>query len=185
MSFVKLPGEVDQKLQTAIENLNWKRVKHASYRKCKSMHLGLGTLRNCNKKVYYGEASHKQPELQKLLTQFIRDTAPHICYSSIIVNRYAVGESMDEHIDRNWTRHSMQLVGRFGTSQGGGLQIDGQILQNGMFLVDGNVKHRVLECTAGTMYSFVTYIKEGTLSKTMPRTCRKPFRPESPIVAVD
>ena len=167
-AFIKLHGEVPQELQEAIRAIPWKSVGHASYRKCKSVHFGLGCLRNVNKKTYYGGGSKNMPELQKLLNDFIRATAPDICYSSIIVNRYAVGESMDLHIDRNWNHQPMQVVGRFGEGKGGGLEIAGNVLQTGVFLADGNIPHRVLECEAGTLYSFVTYIKQHTLPLILP-----------------
>jgi hypothetical protein len=176
MAFIKLHSKVPKELQEAICAIPWKKAGHASYRKCKSVHFGLSCLRNVNRKAYYGLASHNMPELQKMLTDFIRKTAPDIerklgyqlNFASIIVNRYAVGESMDEHIDRNWNRQSMQLVGRFGEGRGGELEIAGNLLQTGVFLVDGNIPHRVLECEAGTLYSFVTYIKQHALPLIVP-----------------
>ena len=168
MAFIKLHGEVPQELQTAIRAISWKTVGHASYRKCKSVHFGLGTARNVRKRVYYGGASKSMPELQKLLTNFIRETAPDINYASIIVNRYAAKESMDFHTDRNWTMQPVQLVGRFGEGCGGELEICGKLLKTGVFLVDGNIEHRVLECESGTLYSFVTYIKQHTLGLSLP-----------------
>ena len=168
-AFIKLHGEVPQELQEAIRAIPWKSMGHASYRKCKSVQFGLGCLRNVNKKAYYGGGSKNMPELQKLLNDFIRATAPDICYSSIIVNRYAGGgESMDEHTDRNWNRQPMQLVGRFGSGVGGDLKVGESLLKTGVWLVDGNTPHSVVGCTAGEVYSFVTYIKQHTLPKIVP-----------------
>ena len=164
----QLHGEVPQDLQNAIRAIPWKNVGHASYRKCKSIHLGLGTARNVRKRVYFGAASKIMPELQKLLTDYIRETAPQINFASIIVNRYSVKESMDFHTDRNWEKQPVQLVGRFGEGCGGELEICGKLLKTGVFLVDGNVPHRVHECEAGTLYSFVTYIKQHTLNLIVP-----------------
>ena len=164
----QLHGEVPQDLQNAIRAIPWKNVGHASYRKCKSIHLGLGTARNVRKRVYFGAASKSMPELQKLLTDYIRETAPQINFASIIVNRYAAKESMDFHTDRNWEKQPVQLVGRFGEGCGGELEICGKLLKTGVFLVDGNIEHRVLECESGTLYSFVTYIKQHTLPLILP-----------------
>ena len=164
----QLHGEVPQDLQNAIRAIPWKNVGHASYRKCKSVHLGLGTARNVRKRVYFGAASKSMPELQKLLTDYIRETAPQINFASIIVNRYAAKESMDFHTDRNWTMQPVQLVGRFGEGCGGELEICGKLLKTGVFLVDGNIEHRVLECESGVLYSFVTYIKQHTLPLIIP-----------------
>ena len=75
---------------------------------------------------------------------------------------------MQEHTDRNWTTQPFQVVGRFGEGKGGALEIAGNLLQTGVFLVNGNILHRVVECEAGTMYSFVTYIKQHTLNLIVP-----------------
>jgi len=169
MSFVKLHSEVPQELQEAIRAIPWKSMGHAKYRRCKSLHFGLGCLRNVNKKVYYGLGSNSMPELQKLLTDFIRATAPDINFASIIVNRYGGrGECMDEHQDRNWARQSFQLVGRFGSGVGGELKVGESLLKTGVWRVCGNTPHSVVACTAGEIYSFVTYIKQHTLRLIVP-----------------
>ena len=160
---MQLQLEIPTELQEAIRAIPWKDVKHASYRKCKSVHFGLGTFRNCHRGAFFGRGSKTMPKLQALLTNFIRKAAPEINFASIIVNRYAPGESMDEHVDKNWTRQPVQIVGRFGDSKGAELKVGDRLLHTGVFLVDGNVPHSVLECREGMLYSFVSYIKQRAM----------------------
>ena len=160
---MQLQLEIPTELQDAIKAIPWKDVKHASYRKCKSVHFGLGTFRNCYRGAFFGRGSKTMPELQALLTNFIRRAASEINFASIIVNRYAPGESMDEHVDKNWTRQPVQIVGRFGDSKGAELKVGDRLLHTGVFLVDGNVPHSVLECREGVLYSFVSYIKQKAM----------------------
>ena len=71
---------------------------------------------------------------------------------------------MDEHVDKNWTRQPVQIVGRFGDSKGAELKVGDRLLHTGVFLVNGNVPHSVLPCREGILYSFVSYIKQKAMT---------------------
>ena len=160
-----LHHEIPQELQNTIKNLNpafWLKRACSKYRRCSSIHFGLGIPRNLLRangtKYVFGKYTHILPELQAQLLSFIRAVAPDIQFSSIILNRFDPGDRMGQHIDGNI--FDTQISIRFGDAVGAELCAGGQLVGNGCFLMNTNLPHEVSMCEQGVRYSIVTYIKK-------------------------
>ena len=158
----------------AIKPSLWLKRACSKYRRCSSLHMGLGIPRNLQRarglKFCFGRLSHLLPELQQQLLDYVRGIAPHIQFSSIILNRFEVGDSMGCHEDGNI--FPMQLTIRFGDAVGAQLCTQGGSVGNGVFLMNSNAPHSVSRCEAGVRYSIVTYIKNDAVVLADWRTIR-------------
>ena len=171
----QLPHELPQELQDTIKNLNpafWLKRACSKYRRCSSIHFGLGIPRNLLRakgtKYVFGKYTHILPELQAQLLTFIRALAPDIQFSSIILNRFDPGDCMGQHIDGNI--FDTQISIRFGDAVGAELCAGGQRVGNGCFLMNTNLPHEVSVCEHGVRYSIVTYIKKDACILTTWKT---------------
>jgi hypothetical protein len=161
----QLPHEFPQTLQDAIKNLNpafWLRRACSKYRRCSSIHFGLGIPRNLRRakglKYVFGKYTHLLPELQAQLLTFIRAVAPDIQFSSIILNRFEPGDLMGRHVDGNI--FPTQISIRFGDAVGAELCVCGRRVGNGCYIMNTNLPHEVSRCEQGVRFSIVTYIKK-------------------------
>ena len=115
----------------AIKPSLWLKRACSKYRRCSSLHMGLGIPRNLQRarglKFCFGRLSHLLPELQQQLLDYIR-TVADIQFSSIILNRFEVGDSMGCHEDGNI--FPMQLTIRFGDAVGAELCSQGVSVGN-------------------------------------------------------
>ena len=161
----RLDAEVPERLQATILSIKpavWlRKVAFKRYRKCSSLHFGLGIPRNISRKkrFMFGRYSHVLPEVQEELVRFVREVAPHLDFASIIVNMYLPGDFMGKHSDGNLL--PLQLSARFGVDAvGGELHCAGQRVGEGVFIMDANEEHWVSSLQSGVLYSIVTYIKK-------------------------
>jgi hypothetical protein len=161
----RLDAEVPERLQATILSIKpavWlRKVAFKRYRKCSSLHFGLGIPRNISRKkrFMFGRYSHVLPEVQEELIRFVREVAPHLDFASIIVNMYLPGDFMGKHSDGNLL--PLQLSARFGVDAvGGELHCAGQRVGEGVFIMDANEEHWVSPLQSGVLYSIVTYIKK-------------------------
>ena len=159
-----VPPEVEQ-IVSEIPSSAWSRSSTAQYRKCRSLHFGLGLPRFGPVKL--GRGTEQFPDLQRLILNHARKIHPDIRFSSFILNQYAAGEMMGKHNDRNMRSHSMQLVLIWGNFEGGDLLVYGKhgvavpVVKGPVtLLMDGNADHEVLPVTEGIRYSIVTYAKQ-------------------------
>ena len=88
----RLDAEVPQHIReaiTAIKATCWLKRACSRYRRCSSLHMGLGIPRNiCRKKpLMFGRFSLQMPELQQDLVNWIRSISD-IDFCSIILNKY-------------------------------------------------------------------------------------------------
>ena len=161
----RLDAEVPQHIReaiTAIKATCWLKRACSRYRRCSSLHMGLGIPRNiCRKKpLMFGRFSLQMPELQQDLVNWIRSISD-IDFCSIILNKYEPGDSMGVHSDGNLL--PLQLSARFGVDAlGGELHCGEEVVGEGVFIMNANEKHWVSELQSGTMYSIITYIKRDS-----------------------
>ena len=160
-----LPTEVPTQIQKLITNLpgNAWSSSSAGYRACKALHFGLGV--PCNK--YITKASRHHAILEAALVSFARRF--DVSFTSIIVNRYVIGNEMGEHRDLNLAGHAIQMVGVFGEFEGGDLFVklpsgQEQVLGQGARLMNANNPHRVSRVSKGTRYSVISYAKDYALA---------------------
>ena len=160
----RLDAEVPESLKDAILNIKpaiWlRKVASKRYRKCSSLHFGLGIPRNISRKkrFMFGQYSRSLPELQEQLIRFVREVAPHLDFASIILNMYQPGDYMGVHSDGNLL--PLQLSARFGDAEGGELHCAGQSVHSGVFVMDANEEHWVAPLRTGKLFSIITYIKQ-------------------------
>ena len=161
----RLEAEVPESLKDAILSIKpaiWlRKVAAKRYRKCSSLHFGLGIPRNISRKkrFMFGQYSRSLPELQEQLIRFVRGVAPHLDFASIILNMYLPGDYMGVHSDGNLL--PLQLSARFGVDAvGGELHCAGQSVHSGVFVMDANEEHWVSPLLSGKLFSIVTYIKK-------------------------
>ena len=155
------PTVVPVDIQDAIKAVpdgGWSRST-AAYRVCKSLHFGLGV--PCNN--YVTKGSVKFAALETLLLAFVRKF--DVDFTSIVVNRYKVGDEMGEHRDRNMAGHTVQMVGVFGDFEGGVLLVrhpsgEVQTLGPGAHLMESSSPHWVDRVTKGVRFSIVSYAKD-------------------------
>ena len=149
--------EIPDSIKNKVKSLNpscWLKRHCSRYRKCSSLHFGLGIPRSLQRNFYFGQFSHRMPELQQGLLDFIRSISD-LEFSSIILNKYEPGDRMGEHID--WNTSAIQLSARFGNATGAELRIGNLKFGSGVFLMDTNVPHEVLVCKSGVMYKSVCF----------------------------
>ena len=162
---LRLEAEVPESLKAAILGLKptcWLKRVCSRYRKCSSMHFGLGIPRNISRKqrMMFGRFSREMPELQQELVNWIRSVSD-IDFCSIILNKYEPGDSMGVHSDGNLL--PMQLSARFGVNAvGGELCVGEEKVGEGVFIMNANDLHWVEKLQKGTMYSIITYIKRDS-----------------------
>ena len=157
-----LDTEVPQEIQEAIQAIKpsyWLKRACSRYRRNSSLHLGLGIQRNISRKRRFMFARYSKilPELQAQLLTYIRTMAPNIQFTSIIINKFEVGDHMKEHVDGSLL--PIHFCARFGQAVGAELCIGDDRYANGVFLTNTNLPHSVSECVAGTRFSIVTYIR--------------------------
>ena len=164
----KLDCEPPQYLQEAITSLKpsfWLKRACSRYRRCSSIHFGLGVERNLQRarggKYVFGKYSHIVPEVQAQLLAYIKSVAPNVQFSSIILNRFDPGDRMGKHVDGNI--FPLQISIRFGEAVGAELCTGDQRLGGGVFLMDTTIPHEVSLCEAGVRYSIVTFCKESAV----------------------
>ena len=160
----RLDAEVPQHIRDliiAIKPSCWLKRACSRYRRCSSMHFGLGIPRNISRKqrIMFGRFSKELPELQQELLNWIKGVCD-IDFCSIILNKYEVGDSMGTHIDGNLL--PLQLSARFGDAVGGELHCGGESVQTGVYIMDANMPHWVSPLQSGTLYSIITYIKKDS-----------------------
>ena len=160
----RLDAEVPQHIRDLIIDIKpscWLKRACSRYRRCSSMHFGLGIPRNISRKqrMMFGRFSKEMPGLQQELLNWIKSVCD-IDFCSIILNKYEVGDSMGKHIDGNLL--PIQLAARFGDGVGGELHCGGESVQTGVFLMDANMPHWVSPLQSGTLYSIITYIKKDS-----------------------
>ena len=160
-----VPAEVKQHV-AEVRKSSWMVSNSARYRKCRALHFGL-SINRFKKQTWFGKASERLPDLQRLIISHVKKIHPTICFSSFILNMYVAGNLMGRHDDRNLVGHSMQVVFIWGDYQGGDLVVyrhDGSPVRVAKgpvsLLMDGNVQHEVTAVTRGTRYSIITYAKE-------------------------
>ena len=165
--------EIPQRLKDqilAVKPTCWLKRVCSRYRKCSSMHFGLGIPRNISRKqrMMFGRFSREMPELQQELVNWIRSVCD-IDFCSIILNKYEPGDSMGVHSDGNLL--PIQLSARFGVNAvGGELCVGEEKVGEGVFIMNANDLHWVEKLQKGTMYSIITYIKRDSfLWQTSPR----------------
>ena len=150
----------------AIKPACWLKRICSRYRRCSSMHFGLGIPRNISRKkpAMFGRFSNEMPELQQDLVNWIRSVVD-LDFCSIILNKYEPGDSMGVHSDGNLI--PLQLSARFGVNAvGGELCVGNRVFGEGVFVMDANIKHYVKTLQSGTMYSIITYIKRDSFFMT-------------------
>ena len=157
-----LDAALPNDLQKAIRDINpsyWLKRACSRYRRNSSINMGLGTQRNISRKrkFMYGRYSKILPELQTQLLAYIRTVAPNIQFTSIIINKFEVGDRMGEHVDGSML--PWHFCARFGQAVGAELCIGDDRYANGVFLTNTNHPHQVSKCVAGTRFSIVTYIR--------------------------
>ena len=161
----RLDAEVPQHIRDLIIDIKpscWLKRACSRYRRCSSMHFGLGIPRNISRKqrMMFGRFSKEMPGLQQELLNWIKSVCD-IDFCSIILNKYEVGDSMGKHTDGNLL--PLQLSARFGVNAvGGELHCGGESVQTGVFLMDANMPHWVSPLQSGTLYSIITYIKKDS-----------------------
>ena len=160
----RLDAEVPQHIRDliiAIKPSCWLKRACSRYRRCSSLHFGLGIPRNISRKqrMMFGRFSREMPELQQELLNWIKSVCD-IDFCSIILNKYEPGDSMGVHTDGNLL--PLQLSARFGDGVGGELHCGGESVQTGVFLMDANMPHWVSPLQSGTLYSIITYIKKDS-----------------------
>ena len=158
-----VPSHV-QGLLWGLRSDQWTTKSTAAYRRCSSLHFGLGLARFTKPKL--GRGSRDFPAIQAIILKHLTSIQPQSCFSSFIVNRYEVGDQMGRHSDHNMSGQSMQLVLIWGDFRGGDLVVynkDGTRMHTAVgpttLLMDGNANHEVTPVTSGVRYSIVTYAK--------------------------
>ena len=161
--------EVPPPLQHTIVNINpacWLKRAFRRYRRCSSIHFGLGIPRNIlrakGSKYIYGKYTHLLPELQQQLLSYIRSVAPEIHFSSVILNKYERGDRIAAHVDGNI--FPQQFCGRFGAAEGAELCFGRVRVGNGVFVMNTNIPHEVSRCETGVRFSIVTFMKRDSVS---------------------
>ena len=161
----RLDAEVPQHIRDliiAIKPSCWLKRARSRYRRCSSMHFGLGIPRNISRKqrIMFGRFSKELPELQQELLNWIRSVCD-IDFCSIILNKYEVGDSMGVHSDGNLL--PLQLSARFGVDAvGAELHCGEERVGEGVFLMDANIPHWVSPLQSGVLYSIITYVKKDS-----------------------
>ena len=158
----KLPNVFPAELVQAIENIPegmWNKPKADSYRKCSSVHFGLGPIMYPHQ---VPKGSSLLEDLEKLLVEWAK-MVKSIPFTSMIINRYAQGQGMGLHIDHNLPDYPLQIVSIFGEFKGGILECYDEAHSkgetDGVYILNANIPHHVSEVVAGTRYSFITYCK--------------------------
>ena len=166
-TFVEIKDHVPLDVQDAVSRISpkaWTTKSTAEYRRCRSLHFGLGLVRF--PQGHIGRGSREFTEIQKMILKHLISIQPGLCFSSFIVSRCEVGDQMGRHVDNNMLCQSMQLVLVWGDFKGGDLVIYDKggtrihaVIGPAILLMDGNAQHEVTPVTCGTRYSIVTYAK--------------------------
>ena len=151
-----LDAALPKDLQKAIRDIKpsyWLKRACSRYRRNSSLHLGLGIQRNISRKRRFMFARYSKilPELQTQLLAYIRTVVPNIQFTSIIINKFEVGDRMGEHVDGSLL--PIHFCARFGQALGAELCIGGDRHANGRSLfTNKKLPHTVSECVEGTRF---------------------------------
>ena len=80
----------------------------SKYRHCRSVYFGKADGFN-RRRMEFAAGSAKYPRLQKKIVNWIKAVAPGMVFNRIVINQYAVGESMGGHVDGNDTEHPISV----------------------------------------------------------------------------
>ena len=150
---IVFPEELKKKI-TEIEDKKYSKSS-LEYRKCKNMYFGLGMSGFPNQ---VPKGTSMLPVLEKMLVTFFKDNTD-MPFTTILLNKYTVGESMGAHEDANQKGHPKQVIVIFGEYEGGVHHIAGKEIGNGVYVIDARHKHWVTQITTGTRYSVVAFYK--------------------------